>query len=93
MNRCLLDLDGPVPPPAPEDHWRVGGLTRTVRGICGPSRERCWCRSVAVEGGGTVPADPRRFMRAISPEQQAAPAWPAWPAECNDQPWANRLHG
>jgi hypothetical protein len=38
----------------------AGGLARMVggiRGIRGPSREPCWYRGIAVDGGGTVPAD------------------------------------
>jgi hypothetical protein len=72
----------------------VGGLARMVggiRGIRGPSREPCWYRGIAVDGGGTVPADAAALMWAATPGQQAAPAWPARPAECNDRPWMNRL--
>jgi hypothetical protein len=90
-NRCLLDLDGPLSPPAPEDHCRAGGLARMVRGIPGPSREPSWYRGIAMDGGGTVPADAAVLHVGCHAGQQAAPAWPARPAECNDRPWMNRL--
>jgi hypothetical protein len=90
-NRWLLDLDGPLSLSAPEDHWRAGGLVRMVRGIGGPSREPCWYRGIAVDGAEPCRPTPLRFMQAATPGQQAAPAWSAWPAECNDQPWMNRL--
>ena len=47
--------------------------------------------ALAVDGAEPCRLTSRRFLRAATPGQQAAPAWPCWPAECNGRPWMSRL--